>query len=373
MLAGEGQHPLDDHVVERHRLHQGLQVLGLSGQAVDALAEHLVEQLAELWFRCSLVSARRSCEVIGVEDSDLVVEAVEERHVARLVGDLRAEEDAHLLVGGGAHHRPELGGHSLLADEERRQPVHALEALLGGDALVPVDPVLGEVDVLDRPLLALPQAVELAVGEEVGLSPVGGLDEGRVARGLEVRALGALAVASVTALSSGCPAGSRLPDEPRAGWLAGQARLGRLRAGLGGGLDHHDACHRPIEAQALGPGPQAVERRRAASRCAAPSCPRRRAVRAPVRRAQLRPHREERGHPHQSRRDLPAAAGEHRGRAGRLPRRLPRRAGTRDPHAGARRLRRRVLGRVRLVGEVSAGAVSVRCRGAVAVSVPDDS
>ena len=36
-------------------------------------------------------------------------------------------------------------------------------ALLGVDALVPVDPVLGEVEVLHRPVLALPQLVELAV------------------------------------------------------------------------------------------------------------------------------------------------------------------------------------------------------------------
>ena len=59
--------------------------------------------------------------------------------MARLVGDLRAEEDPHVLVGRGAHHRPELGGDALLADEERRQPVHPRVALLGVDALVPVD------------------------------------------------------------------------------------------------------------------------------------------------------------------------------------------------------------------------------------------
>ena len=113
-------------------------------------------------FRCALVSSSRSCRLSGLEHADLLVEAVEERDVARLVGDLGAEEDAHLLVGRGAHHRPELVGDALLADEERRQAVHALEALLLGDALVPVDPVLREVEVLRAPLLALPQLVELA-------------------------------------------------------------------------------------------------------------------------------------------------------------------------------------------------------------------
>ena len=75
--------------------------------------------------------------------------------------------------------------------KNERQPVHALEALLGVDPLVPVDPVLREVEVLHGPLLALPQRVELAVGEQVRLAAVGALEQRRVARGLEVGALGA--------------------------------------------------------------------------------------------------------------------------------------------------------------------------------------
>ena len=38
-------------------------------------------------------------QVVGLEHADLGVEAVEERDVARLVGDLRAQEDPHVLVG----------------------------------------------------------------------------------------------------------------------------------------------------------------------------------------------------------------------------------------------------------------------------------
>ena len=128
-------------------------------------------------------------EALGLEHADLGVEAVEERDVARLVGDLRAQEQPHVLVGRGAHHRAELGGDALLADEERRQAVHALEALLVVEALVPVLAVPGEVEVLRRPLLALPELVELAVGQQVRLAAVGRGEQRRVARGLEVDAL----------------------------------------------------------------------------------------------------------------------------------------------------------------------------------------
>ena len=192
VLAGEGEHPLDDHVVERDRLHQHLEVLGVAGEAVDPALEHLVEELVELGIYVLARLGQAALKGVRLEDAHLVVEAVEETHVARFVGDLRAEEDAHLLGGGRAHHRAELLGHLLLADEERRQPVHALVALVLGYALVPVDAVLREVDVLGRPLLALPEVVELLVAEQVDLAPVRRLQQPRVAGGLEVLALRAL-------------------------------------------------------------------------------------------------------------------------------------------------------------------------------------
>ena len=134
--------------------------------------------------------------------------------MARLVGDLRAQEDAHVLVGDRAHHRPELGRDALLADEERRQPVHALEALLGVDALVPVDAVLREVDVLRRPLLALPQLVELPVAEQLRLAAVGGREQRGVAGGLVVGAVGAL-----EALGAGAVSDMQAePTDRLAGW-----------------------------------------------------------------------------------------------------------------------------------------------------------
>ena len=72
------------------------------------------------------------------------------------------------------------------------------EALLRRDPLVPVDAVLGEVDVLHGPLLALPQEVELAVAQEVRLAAVGGLVQGGIAGRAEVDALGARRGGSVT-------------------------------------------------------------------------------------------------------------------------------------------------------------------------------
>ena len=129
-------------------------------------------------------------------------------------------------VGRGAHHRAELLGHLLLADEERRQAVHALEALLLRDALVPVDAVLGEVDVLGGPLLALPEVVELA----------------RSSSRLHLAAVGATPAAPGR-WWPGSPrarcAGSRvsLIEAQPSGTLAGQPVA--QGPGLGGGLDPH--------------------------------------------------------------------------------------------------------------------------------------
>jgi hypothetical protein len=102
---------------------------------------------------------------VGLEHPDLGVEAVEERHVAGLVGYLGAQEDAHVLLRAGPHHRSQLGGYALLADEERAQPIHPGVALLGIYPLVPIDAVLREVKISHRPLLSLPRPIQLLVVE----------------------------------------------------------------------------------------------------------------------------------------------------------------------------------------------------------------
>ena len=54
----------------------------------------------------------------------------------------------------------------------------------------PVLAVLGEVEVLRAPLLALPQLVELPVVEQLHLAAVGRLEDGRITGRLEVLAVG---------------------------------------------------------------------------------------------------------------------------------------------------------------------------------------
>src|SRR5829696_4980444 len=48
VLAGEGEHALDDHVVERDRLNQLLEIPGPASEMVHAPLQHLVEKLVEL-------------------------------------------------------------------------------------------------------------------------------------------------------------------------------------------------------------------------------------------------------------------------------------------------------------------------------------
>src|SRR5262249_33524096 len=136
-------HPLDHHVVERDRLDQRVAIVRLAAEPVDAGLQQAVEELTEGVAQVLLESLESLRELGRVlEDADLAEEAIEEADVARLVGDLGGEEDPLLFGGGGPHDRPELVGDLLLADEEAREPVHALEALLLRDALMPVDPVL---------------------------------------------------------------------------------------------------------------------------------------------------------------------------------------------------------------------------------------
>ena len=153
---------------------------GSTREPVGALLQHLVEEPPEVLVEVLGGLLEHLRELVGLEHADLAVEALEEAHVAGLVGDLRAEEDFLVLGGRGAHDRPELLGDFLLADEEGGEPVHALEALFLVELLVPVLAVAAEVELLGLPLLALPEQVELLVGEQLDLGgPVGGLHQRR--------------------------------------------------------------------------------------------------------------------------------------------------------------------------------------------------
>jgi hypothetical protein len=85
--------------------------------------------------------------------------------VLGLVGDLRAEEGARLVRGGGDRERQQLGGHALLAEEERAEaPEHELALEVREPVALPVGLVLTEVERLGVPLLVLPAGEQLLVG-----------------------------------------------------------------------------------------------------------------------------------------------------------------------------------------------------------------
>jgi hypothetical protein len=124
MLAGEGQNALDDHVVERDRLHERLQVVGTAGQPVDSALEHLVEELVEPGVDVHAGLRDPSLQGVGLEDSDLVVKAVEEAYVARLVGDLRAVLSESVTQRTGAQtSRPRRPGRARVRRPRRGPPV----------------------------------------------------------------------------------------------------------------------------------------------------------------------------------------------------------------------------------------------------------
>ena len=81
--------------------------------------------------------------------------------MAGLVDLLRGEEVLLLLERRGVDVRRERVGDGVLAVEEQREDPHRAAALLGRHPLVPVDPVLREVDLGRAPVAPLPARVEV--------------------------------------------------------------------------------------------------------------------------------------------------------------------------------------------------------------------
>ena len=132
-------------------------------------AGHLVEQrerLAEApgQLRLGRPRAPPAIDPVAAPD-DLVHEALEEHRVARLVDLLRGEEVLLLLARGGVDERREVVGDRVLADEEHRVVPQRGAALVVGHHLVPLAPVLAEVDLHRAPVAALPARVEILVGD----------------------------------------------------------------------------------------------------------------------------------------------------------------------------------------------------------------
>jgi hypothetical protein len=150
-------------VVERDRLRE----LGQRAVGVE-LVEHLLqprESPAVAPVQLRLGEREPFGERVAGAD-DLLEEAAEEDGVASLVDLLRREEVLLLLGRGGLDVGGKAVGDRVLAVEEHRVDPHRRGALDVGEA-VPADAVLGEIEVVRRPVALLPALVEVRVGDLV--------------------------------------------------------------------------------------------------------------------------------------------------------------------------------------------------------------
>ena len=164
VLAGLGQAALDHHVVERQRPGEQDPVAAVLAQALGhvlEVAEGLPVPPGELGHR----RGERAADRAVADPDDLLEEALEEDRVARLVHLLRGEELLLLLERRGVDVGAERVGDGVLAVEEQREDPHRPATLLGRHALVPVDPVLREVDLGGAPVAALPARVQVRVAD----------------------------------------------------------------------------------------------------------------------------------------------------------------------------------------------------------------
>ena len=84
--------------------------------------------------------------------------------MAGLVDELRRQEDLDLTVRRRQHERREVGGHPLLSDVEIAERPDRVALPVTGRRQ-PVLLVDREVDLVGLPVLALPECVELLVGQ----------------------------------------------------------------------------------------------------------------------------------------------------------------------------------------------------------------
>ena len=161
VLAGLRERPLDDDVVERHRLGElarRMVAAQLGGHRVEA-AKELAMTPRELRQR----GAQAARQGAVADARDLVHEAVKEDRMARLVDLLRREEVLLLLERRRVDVRREVVGDRVLAVEEQRVQPQRRGALLRRELLLPVDAVGGEVDLGRAPVAALPAGIEIGV------------------------------------------------------------------------------------------------------------------------------------------------------------------------------------------------------------------
>ena len=166
VLAGLREGGLDDDVVERHALGE-LGPRPVAAQLVGVAVE-VLERAPEAVRQLRLDRTQPAGDVALAEPGDLVHEALEEDGVARLVDLLRGEEILLLLTGSGVDERREVVRDGVLAPEEEGVVPQRGLALVGAEDLLPLAPVLDEVELGRAPVPALPAGVQVVVGERVG-------------------------------------------------------------------------------------------------------------------------------------------------------------------------------------------------------------
>ena len=167
---------LDDRDYDGKAGSQLVSFLGGGGKAVDGTTVDYVRAIRAQLLRHrgqgrehlavpprELPGGRRERrgDALPADADDLAHEAVEEDRVARLVGLLGGQEVRLLLARSGVDVRREVVGDGVLAVEEERVEPPRRAALLLGELLVPVDLILGEVDLHRRPVALLPAGIEV--------------------------------------------------------------------------------------------------------------------------------------------------------------------------------------------------------------------
>ncbi len=165
VLARLGERRLHEDVVHRDRGGQvGLRLVPPQrvGDPVEPL-EGLAEAPGQLGLgggECARVGAVAAAD-------DLAHEAAEEHRVASLVDLLGGEEVLLLLERRGVDVGRQVVGDRVLAVEEQRVVPQGGLALELAPLLVPLDSILGEVDLRGAPVALLPPRVQVVVGDPV--------------------------------------------------------------------------------------------------------------------------------------------------------------------------------------------------------------
>ncbi len=163
--SGYGERPLYQHMVEGDHLGQQRTILTLPPQCFAGAIE-LCEHLLKTPRQVRLHSLERRLRIASLP-GDLAHETIEEDMMARLVDDLRGQEDLLRIIEVRVEDRRQRARDRFLTDEEHGVIPHGGLALPLGEPGAPVLDVDGEIDPRRAPVVLLPQAVEALVGDRL--------------------------------------------------------------------------------------------------------------------------------------------------------------------------------------------------------------